>query len=398
MSGPKYSNARIEEQRLRRLMKQIEENLEKERCKVLVSSIHSSQAELKRISASFSSLDCAEVLDMADKIIPDNSVSSMLRGQIKLAERLSAASVSANGNSAKLSQALREIENRVREFTNLMQVIKETKDGVIKECENGLNAMIYKQEDEQRRLSSIYASLNCDAIAEKAKELIPDNKEYSLFMEQIKRAWELSTYSAIHKGDTTVLMKSLADIESSVSEFAYLLSLIKETKVKVKHEGDKAFVDKKENNFKTREWTTESVVKSRVNARVQEIYQQLLEFLVARGAFEKTQSEIEKIVSNHQIDDQYKIELLSTRLSAAKVEANASAGFFERDSLRRECVILCSMLEKDAVNLPDSSDQLNAMLAKLQEELKQKTMAEYVADCMSEVMEDSGYNIVMQLN
>jgi hypothetical protein len=393
-------------------MRQIEKNVElerlayeKQRCQELKTALQSGSEEFSRLKTSFNPRECESFIDTISKMVPESQILTLYTKQIQLAQQLSTYSITAQGDSRQLSGAASSLNGKIKEFSNLITLMREEKTKLLQEYDreasraSAIAQHIEVDKQELKNLAASFAALDHQTIIAKAKTLIPDSQELTLFLEQISRGEQLLGYVIPQTDGTTAqLSQVLANLKNVLHEFSGLIAMIQETKVRVKDEGDVAFIHQKETDFKAKEWTTtgDGVPQVRVNVRMQEIYEQILEFILAQDSFAQIQAETETLIANPGLDEKYKIELLNARLAAIKVVGVSPKEDEELANLRRECELICTMIGRGNVALPDSLETLRALHGELQEQLQQKSMAEYIAQSMSEVMEETGYNILSQ--
>ncbi len=135
MSGPKYSTAEIEARRLQRLMKELEENIERSKVELLTKQIQSELRALERTQAQFrASSAWRESLSLADQYIPDSPDVLTLKRLTKEIEQFKAVK-SAGRTSSELAQRLAEIQRQHTQLRGRIALVDTLLAPVEKEVE-----------------------------------------------------------------------------------------------------------------------------------------------------------------------------------------------------------------------------------------------------------------------
>ena len=116
MSGPKYSTAEIEAMRLQRLLKELEEKIERQKVDMLKKQIQSELKALEHSQAQFKAAsEWKESIELADQVLPNSSDLKTVKHLIQEIEQYKAVK-STGRTSAELSKQLADLQ---REHTRL---------------------------------------------------------------------------------------------------------------------------------------------------------------------------------------------------------------------------------------------------------------------------------------
>ena len=107
---------------------------------------------------------------------------------------------------------------------------------------------------------------------------------------------------------------------------------------------------------------------------------------------EENLTSIRSIYKNEKTDNDYKLrELRMRRQAIATAQSVTQLG--DLCAKQAEYLSLYTLVGKEAADIPQTLDVLNARIAVLKEEYKQKSMAEYISSALADSMKELGYAI-----
>lgn len=193
--------------------------------------------------------------------------------------------------------------------------------------------------------------------------------------------------------DSTALSEKASAARVMNQRARKLSEIVKQLDTKYASVFEDAKLRQKENAFKNTDWTKVPVANySTIPAALQEEYERTVIAATESENAEESLSAIRSIYENEQTDNDYKICELRMRRQAI-VTAQGASLHGELSDKKAEYLSLCTLLEKEATDIPLTLDRLNASIISLKEEYKQKSMAEYVSNALADSMKELGYSI-----
>jgi hypothetical protein len=124
------------------------------------------------------------------------------------------------------------------------------------------------------------------------------------------------------------------------------------------------------------------------------VYNELLNEILYCENFENIKNDIDSIINNHTVDDEYKVKQMKIRIEAAKIQKEASTDVIEYLQLKNDYVSLCDVLQKPLEIVPIEIEELRNKVSEMEKELKEITMMQYVSESLKHSMENLGYDII----
>jgi len=145
MSGPKYSTAELERQRLLMIKKQLEEELENAKCAELMTNIKTSLSKLKSFTEDVDTQKYLKWVDDAEKLLPNNKSIKEIRKQIKCLNELVLIQYSVSGTSTKLAKTLQQINTNIQKINNTKKYIEE----LLKSLNQEYNSVLQENREQE---------------------------------------------------------------------------------------------------------------------------------------------------------------------------------------------------------------------------------------------------------
>lgn len=172
-----------------------------------------------------------------------------------------------------------------------------------------------------------------------------------------------------------------------------LSEIVKQLDAKYAPVFEEAKLKQKEQAFKNTDWTKITVANyCTIPVALQEEYKRTVIAATESENAEESLSAIRSIYENELTDNDYKLHELRMRRQAI-VTAQAASLLDDLSDKQAEYLSLCTLLGKEVTDIPQTLDGLNASITSLKEELKQKSMAEYVNSALADSMKELGYSI-----
>lgn len=172
-----------------------------------------------------------------------------------------------------------------------------------------------------------------------------------------------------------------------------LSGIVKQLDVKYASVFEEAKLKQKEKIFRDTDWTKMAVANyCTIPIALQEEYERAVVAATESANAEENLASIRSIYKNEKTDNVYKLRELRMRRQAI-VTAQSVKQLGDLCAKQAEYLSLYTLVGKDAADIPQTLDVLNARIAVLKEEYKQKSMAEYISSALADSMKELGYTI-----
>ncbi|MDR1642892.1 MAG: hypothetical protein LBT59_24635 [Clostridiales bacterium] len=247
------------------------------------------------------------------------------------------------------------------------------------------------------RLVESYRDVDIRNVIARSEKLLSGKQSITLLKNQEDMAEKLISRKPILENTSKELVKENEWLESAVKELSILINKIKQTIEDVLQDYDESvedIVSDKEKKFKATERQNVDEARERVRKELNDIYLEIIKTVTGLEDSQLTIKSVNDIMHNHDLDEQYKVRVLTNRLKAIKIETLANRRNETLSDLRVECTVLSALIGKEAKTLPNGLDELTGFRDKLKAEAEEKSTCEYVAKTMEEVMKEIGYDLI----
>ena len=193
--------------------------------------------------------------------------------------------------------------------------------------------------------------------------------------------------------DSTALSEKASAARVMNQKAQQLSEIVKQLDAKYAPVFEEAKLKQKEQAFKNTDWTKVPVANyCTIPVALQDEYERAVIAATESENAEDSLTSIRSIYENEMTDNDYKLRELRMRRQAI-VTAQTASLLGELSNKQAEYLSLCTLLGKEAADIPQTLDGLNTSIVSLKEEYKQKSMAEYVSTALADSMKELGYSI-----
>lgn len=287
----------------------------------------------------------------------------------------------------KYSYAKVDTERLKRQIAEMEAKVEKIK------CENIRRkiSLLIKKTDSNISINSIE---DLNSFITKAEKIIQDSKNINCFKKLIDDYSKLKNDVPALIGNSAELTSIQKQYEERYMSISNIISMLKFYGNNIEHDCDLALISKKEEEYINSDWEGIHDNISVIPEKLLKEYNNLLNEILYYENFETIKKDIDSIISNHALDDEYKIIQMKIRIDAAKVEKNASTDVIEHLQLTNDYISLCEVLGKPVDTVPIEIEELRIAVQKLEEELHEVTMMQYVSESLKASMEKLGYTII----
>ena len=268
-------------------------------------------------------------------------------------------------------------------------------------------ARIALEKEKQRQLTAEIQKLNkeilscpCSALADQCSNRLSmlasvDADDLALieYKAVLGKISEIRTIAFSPNMDSSALSERASAARAMNQKAQQLSEIVKQLDAKYAPVFEEAKLKQKEQAFKNTDWTKITVANyCTIPVALQEEYKRTVIAATESENAEESLSAIRSIYENELTDNDYKLHELRMRRQAI-VTAQAASLLDDLSDKQAEYLSLCTLLGKEVTDIPQTLDGLNASITSLKEELKQKSMAEYVNSALADSMKELGYSI-----
>lgn len=268
-------------------------------------------------------------------------------------------------------------------------------------------ARIALEKEKQRQLTAEIQKLNkeilscpCSALADQCSNrlsmLASVGADDLALIEYKAVLGEISEIKAIAFSpnmDSAALSEKASNARAMNQKARQLSEIVKQLDAKYASVFEEAKLEQKEHAFKNTDWTKVPVANyCTIPVALQEEYERAVIAATESENAADSLTSIRSIYENEMADNDYKLRELRMRRQAI-VTAQTASLLGELSNKQAEYLSLCTLLEKETTDIPQTLDGLNASISSLKEEYKQKSMAEYVSSALTDSMKELGYSI-----
>lgn len=268
-------------------------------------------------------------------------------------------------------------------------------------------AHIALEKEKQRQLTAEIQKLNreilscpCAALADQCSNRLSmltfvgaDDLALIEYKAVLGKISEINAIAFSPNMDSTALSEKAADARAMNQKAQQLSEIVKQLDAKYAPVFEEAKLKQKEQAFKNTDWTKVPVANyCTIPVSLQEEYERAVIAATESENAADSLTSIRSIYENEMADNDYKLRELRMRRQAI-VTAQTASLLGELSNKQAEYLSLCTLLEKETTDIPQTLDGLNASISSLKEEYKQKSMAEYVSSALADSMKELGYSI-----
>lgn len=193
--------------------------------------------------------------------------------------------------------------------------------------------------------------------------------------------------------DSAALSEKVNAARIMNQEAKRLSEIVKQLDVKYASVFEEAKLKQKQQAFRNTDWTKAAVANyCTIPIALQEEYERAVVAATESDNAEENLTSIRSIYKNEKTDNDYKLrELRMRRQAIATAQSVTQLG--DLCAKQAEYLSLYTLVGKEAADIPQTLDVLNARIAVLKEEYKQKSMAEYISSALADSMKELGYAI-----
>ncbi len=272
-------------------------------------------------------------------------------------------------------------------FDELKDMLEEAK------CDK-INNQITEILKETEVLKNEYKNEKYEELIKKAAAVIPYSENLKNLEGHIVLFAQLvnTVFPAAERSPELLINKLLYD--ERLHKIKNLMEIIKAASQNLKQEYDEICSRTDEENFRLRDWKNKKEKKiAIISPKVTEVYNKILDELMAEKNFSEIKSSLDAIIANDALDDYYKINQMQLRLDAVEIEKSSQYNFIEYQNFAAEFAILSESLGRTG-DLPKDLSELKEAVLKLEEELRQSTVSNYISNSLGSVMTELGYSII----
>lgn len=268
-------------------------------------------------------------------------------------------------------------------------------------------ARIALEKEKQRQLTAEIQKLNkeilscpCSALADQCSKRLSmlasvgaDDLALIEYKAVLGKISEIKTIAFSPYMDSSALSEKASAAKAMAQKAQQLSEIVKQLDAKYAPVFEEAKLKQKEQTFTNTDWTKVPVANyCTIPVALQEEYERAVIAATESENAEESLSAIRSIYENELTDNDYKLRELRMRRQAI-VTAKTASRYGDFSDKQAEFLSLCTLLGKETADIPQTLDGLNASIASLKEEYKQKSMAEYVSSALADSMKELGYSI-----
>lgn len=281
------------------------------------------------------------------------------------------------------------------DFITLQGILAELKDMLEDAKCQKINEKIAEIQRNTDILKNEYSNANYENLINQSIELIPENENIKIVQEQLKLYNVLINTSFPSETKSTELLVTQMLYAERYNKIKNLLELMKISTATLRNNYDTMASLSDEERFKMVTWDAKKEVQVSLSSpKVNEMYEIMLEAICSESNFNEIIGAIDVIIANDNLNDDYKINQIQLRLDAIKVEGCMSENYREYQRLFVEYTALAESLGYTDVNIPMSLQELKEKVTEFENEIKQKTMSQYISNSLNKVMTELNYNIM----
>ncbi len=219
---------------------------------------------------------------------------------------------------------------------------------------------------------------------------IPNDPDFFLLKDLLLKIEEIPSVSDTAK-DSNEQAIILTKLSEKLTEKKNYQTAIENLLGRIRPKINQKDVENKLNKFLNTEFVRDEAPETLLSCETYNLYLELISLSTDMKEAESVHKVIDELVANQRIDDSYKQKQIRLRIESLKASKELQN---EIISITTEIHILLKRLGKEKCELPTSIEKLTKIRDKLSTELQCETCDDYIGKCVSEVLEEIGYNIV----
>lgn len=281
----------------------------------------------------------------------------------------------------------------ILELARVQRILEQARIALEKEKQRQLTAEIQKLNKE---ILSCPCTALMDQCSNRLSALASVGVEDLALIEYKAIIGKISEIKAIDYAsnlDSAALSEKVNAARIMNQEAKRLSEIVKQLDVKYASVFEEAKLKQKQQAFRNTDWTKAAVVNyCTIPIALQEEYERAVVAATESDNAEENLTSIRSIYKNEKTDNDYKLrELRMRRQAIATAQSVTQLG--DLCAKQAEYLSLYTLVGKEAADIPQTLDVLNARIAVLKEEYKQKSMAEYISSALADSMKELGYAI-----
>lgn len=281
----------------------------------------------------------------------------------------------------------------ILELARVQRILEQARIALEKEKQRQLTAEIQKLNKE---ILSCPCTALMDQCSNRLSALASVGVEDLALIEYKAIIGKISEIKAIDYAsnlDSAALSEKVNAARIMNQEAKRLSEIVKQLDVKYASVFEEAKLKQKQQAFRNTDWTKVAVANyCTIPIALQEEYERAVVAATESDNAEENLTSIRSIYKNEKTDNDYKLrELRMRRQAIATAQSVTQLG--DLCAKQAEYLSLYTLVGKEAADIPQTLDVLNARIAVLKEEYKQKSMAEYISSALADSMKELGYAI-----
>ena len=281
----------------------------------------------------------------------------------------------------------------ILELARVQRILEQARIALEKEKQRQLTAEIQKLNKE---ILSCPCTALMDQCSNRLSALASVGVEDLALIEYKAIIGKISEIKAIDYAsnlDSAALSEKVNAARIMNQEAKRLSEIVKQLDVKYASVFEEAKLKQKQQAFRNTDWTKAAVANyCTIPIALQEEYERAVVAATESDNAEENLTSIRSIYKNEKTDNDYKLrELRMRRQAIATAQSVTQLG--DLCAKQAEYLSLYTLVGKEAADIPQTLDVLNARIAVLKEEYKQKSMAEYISSALADSMKELGYAI-----
>ena len=281
----------------------------------------------------------------------------------------------------------------ILELARVQRILEQARIALEKEKQRQLTAEIQKLNKE---ILSCPCTALMDQCSNRLSALASVGVEDLALIEYKAIIGKISEIKAIDYAsnlDSAALSEKVNAARIMNQEAKRLSEIVKQLDVKYATVFEEAKLKQKQQAFRNTDWTKAAVANyCTIPIALQEEYERAVVAATESDNAEENLTSIRSIYKNEKTDNDYKLrELRMRRQAIATAQSVTQLG--DLCAKQAEYLSLYTLVGKEAADIPQTLDVLNARIAVLKEEYKQKSMAEYISSALADSMKELGYAI-----
>lgn len=271
-----------------------------------------------------------------------------------------------------------------------MELERQLEEAKHKEIEQKILAIKEQIESIEKRIDiSKY-----EEYIEKSENIIPNSTSLKELKKQLSTLRTVLATEYEIKGNSDFLITIQGQYEKKNLKLKNIQTLIMSTISILQKEYEKAMMQKREDDFLNTDWNIEKETYSLISPTILKEYNKILNEFIEEKNFDEIKENIDSIIKNHMVDDEYKVGLLRLREQAFKVAKTSPSDFVNMLKLKNEYIVMSTKINRDIIDIPETIKDLQEAVNELKNEVEQLTISEYVNKALSSVMNKMGYNVI----